>query len=184
MYGIINKSLKDMIVERFGADTWTDVLAESGVTSASFLRMRSYDDDITYALVGAASEVLNTPPGDCLELFGVYWVETTATKNYAALMDSAGGSFIDFLKNLNDMHDRIATTFLDYVPPYFRVEDNPDGSYLLHYISTREGLTPFVRGLLKGLSSRFSQQLVVISEKVVEVDQGNHTVFHVELQGL
>ena len=184
MYGIINKALKDMILERFGTGTWTEVLSESGVPDESFLRMRSYDDQVTYALVGAASKVLKAPAEDCLDMFGVYWVETIATKDYATLMGSAGSSLVEFLKNLNAMHDRIATTFLDYVPPYFRVDDNPDGSYLLHYISSREGLTPFVRGLLKGLAARFSQQLVVLTEEEVDVDIGSHTVFHIELQKL
>ena len=63
MYGLINNALKGMIEERFGEDQWQQVLTESGVPEDSFLTMRSYDDEITYSLAGAASKVLDAPRG-------------------------------------------------------------------------------------------------------------------------
>ena len=61
MYGLINSSLQSMIREKFGEEQWNNVLKASGVPEDSFLSMRSYDDAITYDLVGAASEVLGAP---------------------------------------------------------------------------------------------------------------------------
>lgn len=181
MYGIINRALKDMIVERFGDETWRVIALESGVSEESFLSMRSYDDETTYALVGAASKVLEAPAEDCLHMFGVYWINTTATEHYATLMDAAGDNLVAFLKNLNLMHDRISTTFLNYVPPYFQVNDGPEDTYHLHYISTREGLMAFVRGLLEGLSQRFGQTVTVLAEEERQVSEGSHIVFHIRI---
>ncbi|MFT6891664.1 MAG: hypothetical protein ACJASY_003723, partial [Halioglobus sp.] len=82
MYGLINNSLKNMILEQFGEDQWQKVVSTSGVSEDSFLTMRSYDDSITYSLAGAASDVLGAPVEDCLEMFGEYWVLETATKSY------------------------------------------------------------------------------------------------------
>jgi hypothetical protein len=180
MYGLINNSLKSMILDRFGEEQWQQVLAASGVPEDSFLTMRSYDDSITYSLAGAASEVLGAPVEDCLEMFGEYWVLETATNSYNMLLNAAGQDMIEFLGNMNALHDRITSTFLNYVPPEFYVEAKED-RHLIHYVSHREGLTPFVVGLLKGLAKRFDSELTIMSQTEMEVDQGAHTVFEVEI---
>ena len=180
MYGLINNSLKDMIREKFGEEKWQEVLQASGVPEDSFLTMRSYDDELTYALAGAASDVLGAPVDACLEMFGEYWVLETATKSYGTLLDAAGGDMLEFLGNMNALHDRITSTFLNYVPPEFYVEEKDNG-HEIHYLSKRKGLTPFVVGLLKGLAIRFDHTLNILDQREVEVEQGTHTIFNVEL---
>ena len=119
MYGLVNKALKDMIRDRFGEEQWQAVLSASGAQEDSFLAMRSYDDSITYSLAQAASEVLDAPLDTCLEMFGEYWVLETATKSYEILLNAAGQDIVEFLTNLNALHDRITSTFLNYSPPEF-----------------------------------------------------------------
>ena len=177
MYGLINSALQSMIREKFGEEQWQAVLEESGVPEDSFLTMRSYDDSITYDLAGAASTVLGAPVDACLEMFGEYWVLETATKSYGPLMDATGADLIGFLHNLNALHDRITGTFLNYVPPEFQVESLEDGRHRIHYISKREGLTPFVVGLLKGLAIHFNSAIDLHSVEPQAVTQGAHTVF-------
>lgn len=180
MYGLINNSLKSMIIEQFGEEQWQQVLSSSGVPEDSFLTMRSYDDQLTYALAGAASKVLGAPVDACLEMFGEYWVLETASKSYGMLLDAAGQDMLEFLGNMNALHDRITSTFLNYVPPEFFVEPKGDHT-LIHYVSKREGLTPFVVGLLKGLAKRFDCELTILSQTEMQVDSGAHTVFAVEI---
>lgn len=181
MYGLINNALKEMILEKFGEETWNDVLRESGVPEDSFLTMRSYDDEITYSLAGAASKVVGAPVEACLEMFGEYWVLETASKSYGMLLKAAGQNMVEFLQNMNALHDRITSTFLNYVPPEFFVEENGN-LHDIHYVSQREGLTPFVTGLLKGLGVRFETEVTILSQQSVEVETGEHTVFTVELK--
>ncbi len=180
MYGLINSSLKDMIQTKFGEEKWQEVLKISGVPEDSFLTMRRYDDALTYSLAGAASDVLGAPVEACLEMFGEYWVLETATKSYGVLLDAAGTDMLEFLSNMNALHDRITSTFLDYLPPEFHVEKN-DSGHKIHYLSQREGLTPFVVGLLKGLAIRFECKLSILDQEEVDVEQGAHTIFHVEI---
>jgi guanylate cyclase soluble subunit beta len=180
MYGLINNSLKDMIRERFGEEQWQAVLVASGVPKDSFLTMRSYDDAVTYSLAGAASEVLGAPVDDCMEMFGEYWVLETASKSYGMLLDAAGQDMVSFLQNMNALHDRITSTFLDYVPPEFYVEEQGD-HHLIHYVSKREGLTSFVVGLLKGLATRFGSEVIILGQTDVEVPAGTHVIFEVRI---
>ena len=182
MYGLINKSLRNMICERFGEAQWQSVLETSGVPGDSFLTMRSYDDEITYRLAGAASEVLGAPIEDCLEMFGEYWVLETASKSYASLMDASGTSLQEFLENLNALHDRITGTFLNYIPPEFRIEEMGGDQHRIHYISQRQGLTPFVTGLLHGLAKRFGNDLEIHEQRNMPVETGEYTVFEVTLR--
>ena len=182
MYGLINSSLQSMIRDKFGDEQWDKVLIASGVPEDSFLSMRSYDDAITYDLVGAASAVLGAPAEACLEMFGEWWVLETAARSYGPLMDAAGGDLVQFLRNMNALHDRITGTFINYVPPEFRVESLDGGRHRIHYVSKRQGLTPFVVGLLKGLAKRFHSELEFHSQKALPVTSGEHTVFEVTVK--
>ena len=179
MYGLINNALQNMIREKFGDEKWEEVLRRSGVPEDSFLTMRSYDDALTYRLAGTASEVLGAPVEACLEMFGEYWVLETASKSYGTLMDASGDTMVDFLRNMNSLHDRITGTFLNYVPPEFLVEDLEPPRYHIHYLSKRKGLTPFVEGLLKGLAIRFGSQLEILGREEREAAEGTHMVYEV-----
>ena len=182
MYGLINSSLQSMIREKFGEEQWISVLSASGVPEDSFLSMRSYDDAVTYDLVGAASAVLGAPAESCLEMFGEWWVLETAARSYGPLMDAAGKDLVEFLGNMNSLHDRITGTFINYVPPEFRVESLDGDRHRVHYISKRQGLTPFVVGLLKGLARRFDSNLEFHSQRALPVASGEHTVFEVTVR--
>jgi len=176
VYGLINNSLKSMILEKFGSEQWQLVLSESGVPDDSFLSLRSYEDSVTFALVEAASKVLGAPVDACLEMFGEYWVLEVASKSYGPLMNAVGQNMVEFLGNLNALHDRITSTFLYYVPPEFNIEAKGD-RHLIHYISQRECLSPFVVGLLRGLAMHFDCEMTILSQVSVEVERGAYTVF-------
>ena len=112
MYGLINKALREMVQERFGQEAWESVFEASGVPEDSFLTMRSYDDQLTYQLVGAASEVLGAPAEDCLVMFGEYWVAETASKSYGPLMDASGDNLIEFLVVMGLLVPPVAGVYL------------------------------------------------------------------------
>lgn len=184
MYGLINGALQEMIVSNYGDEVWADVLERSGVPESSFLAMQHYDDAYTYQLAGAAAEVLDAPLETCLEMFGGFWIKNVATRSFAVLMETTGSNTVDFLHNLNGLHDRITSTFLDYVPPEFRVEPIPekDQQYLVHYYSKRLGLTPFVIGLLKGLAEHFDDKLQILDLKTHENDGNTHAIFELTVK--
>lgn len=154
MYGLIHGAVRSMVEKHAGRDTWQRVAAEAGVGQAELLTMRSYDDDITFAIVNAAASVLEQPPAAFMEELGRYWVLEFAPRDYGALLDHAGPGLFRFLENLNDLHDRITTAFIEFRPPSFSVESIAEGT-LVHYRSDRTGLEPFVLGLLQGLAERF-----------------------------
>ena len=177
MYGLINKSLKSMVIDNHGADVWQEIMDASGIPVDSFISMQRYDDAITYSLVGAAATVLDTPTESCLEQFGFYWATVTAPETYSILLDTTGSNLIDFLEHTNELHDRITSTFIGYIPPYFEVS-RQDNRIALRYESKREGLTPFVIGVVKGLAERFNSTLVFDETQYIAVPEGETSVIH------
>jgi guanylate cyclase soluble subunit beta len=84
---------------------------------------------------------------------------------------------LEFLENLNELHDRISTTFLEYEPPEFRVSELQKNRMEVEYISHREGLNSFVSGLLVALSERFNEPMSIEATEDLSVDAGTHTKF-------
>jgi len=181
MYGVVNKSLKEMMIIQFGDERWQKVLDSSGVAADSFLSMRAYDDDVTYKLAQAAADELEIDLGDALRAFGVHWVEHTAAKEYGTLMRATGQDMLSFLENLNGLHDRISSTFLDYRPPSFLVDRDAAGGVSVLYTSERVGLTPFVEGLLSGLAGWFGETMDILEIRPEEVGSGEKTYFLVKM---
>ena len=58
MYGMVNQGIKDYVTDNLGEPTWRKILEKSGLDSDQFETMLAYDDDLTYKLVFAASDVL------------------------------------------------------------------------------------------------------------------------------
>jgi hypothetical protein len=178
MYGIVNKAIRDLIVTDFGMDAWNAVKDRAGVDLEFFVSNEPYPDEISYRLVGAASEVLSMPTEDILVRFGEHWVIKTGAESYGSLLKSGGGSLREFLLNLPDFHARVALLYPQLQPPEFTCTDVTDDSLRLHYFTHRPGLTGFVFGLLRGLSKLYETpaSIRLISSKAEGAD---HDIFDV-----
>lgn len=180
MYGMVNRAVRDMVLARFGSEAWQQIHTGANAP-ADFEKMQAYDDEVTYRLVGAASEHLGIPAADVMRAFGVYWVIETAEKGYGPLLALWGNSLEQFLGNLDALHSRVAETFAALQPPSFRVVRHGHGELEVHYTSHREGLAPFVVGLLEGVGQRFHTPVQV--EHVARKSDGQeHDVFRVRYE--
>lgn len=178
MYGLINRAVKGLVVERFGSDAWDRIRIRAGIDEEDFISMESYDDSVTYGLVAAATEELGLEASTILEAFGGYWVEYTAVEGYGELLNSVGDTLPEFLANLDQMHARVKMAFPDLKPPRFRVSDESEEGLMLHYFSHRPGLAPLVVGLVKGLADRFDRPVEVVSMRVGE-GEDEHDAFRI-----
>ena len=104
MYGIVNKAIQDLVTENFGADKWELIKEKSGVDIDYFLSNEPYDDDITYQLAGATSEIIGITVGQVLNAFGEWWILRTGKEKYGGLMEAGGNNLKEFLVNLPQFH--------------------------------------------------------------------------------
>lgn len=160
MYGLVNQAVRGLVIDNHGAAIWDEIRTKADAPE-SFVAMQPYDDAVTYGLVGAAVEVLGAPADAILFSFGEYWVKEIATVSYADLMSKTGVDFLDFVKNLDHMHSRIKVTFPDYRPPSFRVKELSPKQMQLDYYSNREGLLPFVEGLITAVAEHFDCEIAI-----------------------
>lgn len=178
MYGLVNKAVEDLVVAQFGEDKWEAIKAAAGIDVDVFVSNQAYPDEITYRLVGAASEVLKTSAEQILIAFGEHWVLKTANESYGPMMKAGGKNLREFLINLPNFHTRVAMIYPELKPPTFECTDVEENSLKLHYITHRPGLTTFVVGLVQGLGKLFNTPATC--EILAQQDQGaDHDVFQV-----
>lgn len=176
MYGIVNRAVEELIIERFGIDKWEEIKQKAGFNSEGFMTLKPYPDALTFKLVGAASEILNVPADTLLEAFGEYWILYTAEKGYGEMLNLAGDSFPSFLKNLNMLHGRVSNLMPELAPPQFECRNEKENSIELIYRSHRNGMIPMLYGLIKGLAKRFNKE-VVIEEIDSSVEENTTVIF-------
>ena len=174
MYGLVNKAIEDLVTEQFGREKWEAICVEAGHDDLGFIGMKSYPDELTYRLVGAASKVLGAGTDELLEAFGEYWILYTGSKGYGPLMDMAGSKFQDFLKNLDFLHHRVSGMMPQLAPPSFSVRIETPQSMELVYRSHRHGMVPMLKGLIRGLGKKFNQEVTV--ELLDSVEEADHTL--------
>ena len=178
MYGLVNRAIKDCILDGFGDEVWARVEKRSQTDASHYVSMTPYPDEVTLSIIGAACEELGTDAGTLLRTFGRFWVLNTANLEYGDLMALGGADLKTFLINLDQMHEQVAITFQNLRQPSFTLEETAD-QYLLHYRSERDGLSEFVVGLLQGLSEHFQEPLNV--EQVQSKAGGDdHDVFRLD----
>ncbi len=178
MYGMVNKAVEEMVCRNHGEKVWEEIKKKAGVEVDVFMTNEGYPDELTYNLVGAASEVLGVPAEQILTGFGEHWVLHTAQEGYGGLMQAGGDNLPDFLRNLPNFHQRVSMVFPDLQPPRFHCTDITDRSLRLHYISHREGLAPFVVGLMQGLGKMFKTPVTVRLAEA-KAEGADHDVFDV-----
>jgi hypothetical protein len=183
MYGLVNRAMQNLVTERFGEQTWEDIRRAADVEVEIFSSNEQYADDVTYALVGAASNILGIPAAALLEEFGKYWVTRTAVESYGSMMGATGNSVKEFLLNLPNLHNHVKMIFPNLKPPVFVVTDIKQQSLLLHYHTFRVGLRTFVVGLLHGLGQLYGTPVTVtsVAERGAATD---HDIFLVEWQSM
>lgn len=140
--------------------------------------MQSYPDSDTFKIVTAAVEELDTPIEKLLEDFGIHWVSHVAESAYGELFTMAGKSLPEFLKNLDELHVRVAAIMPNLVPPSFECTNETSNSIRVHYHSQRQGLAPMVVGLIEGLGLRFGTPCKVSIAEDASADE-NTVVFDV-----
>ena len=177
MYGMVNKAIQDLVSTNFGAEKWLEIKDKVGFEDDFFISMKSYPDQLTYDLVGAASEVLNLDSSAVLEAFGEYWILYTAEEGYGEMLALSGSSLEDFLNNLNLLHDRIAHIMPQLSPPKFSTKNIASNKVELTYESEREGLAPMVVGLLRGLGKRFDKKCEI--QQILHRNESGKDVFNV-----
>jgi hypothetical protein len=179
MYGIINQSIQDLVMKEYGEETWLKIIAKSGIDVSEFHNHEVYDDSYTYKLAAAIADVLYTDLDTVLKLFGEFWITEISLKKYPNMMSTGGKGFKDFMLNLPNFHNRVYLTYPELIAPEFKVWEE-DGSILVEYHSSRDGLGPLMEGMLQGIIKMFDEQQTMIIKEYSKKPEGpDHDLFRI-----
>ena len=160
MYGMINDAIKTMVTEVMGATAW-EKIQKKVLAPADFERMGTYDDALTYNLVGAVSEMSGQKPEAILEAFGRFWIQYASKTAYGPIIRMFGENFKECVTNLDQMHLKMGAMMPGMRAPQFSVIETNGSEFTVRYRSTRAGLSPMVKGLIEGLGIYFEQNVKV-----------------------
>lgn len=177
MYGLVNQAIQELVTRKAGEAGWRRVREDAGVADEVFIGAEPYPDELTARLVAGAARALEVEPGAFLVSLGEHWVLETALKHYGPLMRAGGDSMQTFLEHLPQLHTRVGLMLPALRPPGFRISERRERALRLHYSSGREGLEPFVRGLLRGLAVHFGVNLVLRERAPAADVPGERAVF-------
>ena len=170
MYGMVNRGIRDLVLAECGTEAWNGICERIGLSSADFNDSTSYDDAVTYDLVGEVSNELGWTPEDVLIAFGRHWVLFTGREGWGGLFDMAGDDMRTFVEGLDALHARVQASMPRSRMPSFAVSDAGAGVLDVEYRSDRPGLGPMVVGLLGGLAEYFDESWAV--EQLGRLDDG------------
>ncbi len=161
MYGMVNEGIRSFIVKNYGEGKWREIAKLANLKDEDFILLQIYSDKLTYDLVGAICQVLEITPSQALEAYGRYWISFAAGAGYENLLLMFGSDFRSCLHNLNHMHEHMGAYMSGIVAPAFHVVEESASEIKVDYFSKREGLAPFVLGLLHGLLDRYQEKGIV-----------------------
>lgn len=120
MYGWIYECLRQLVLEKYGPDTWKALTVLAGEPNVTFIRYEKYDDDGLMKLVSAASEHLKTPKDVLLEMFGHHYIIYTRGKGYGDLLRCLGSNIVEWLSNVDMLHSHISSSLPEMMTPHFK----------------------------------------------------------------
>jgi guanylate cyclase soluble subunit beta len=112
-----------------------------------------------------------------LEAFGNHFLKYCQKNGYDKILRVLGSNLHDFLTNLDNLHDHLATIYPGMRAPSFRVTHANDGTMHLHYYSEREGLSAIVKGLVMIVSKEFFKTEVIV--RTLEQCDDGHVILEV-----
>lgn len=163
MFGMVNNAFRAYVIETEGHAAWQDIVDRAALRADEFSAMAPYDDAVTLSIIGSMAEQSGRTVDDVLRDVGRYWVTFAKTTSFANLLAMIGRDFATVIASLDQMHARIQTSLPTLRPPAFSCRECDDGLVEVTYVSAREGLFPFVLGILEGLSAEFGQEIEVVT---------------------
>jgi hypothetical protein len=161
MYGIVNKSIEEMVIANHGEDQWLKIVNISGIGISFFICNEFYEDHITDTLVRAISDELSIPFDQLMFDFGEWWILRTVMEKYPGLLLVVGPDLKKFLVNFPDAYDRMKLIYPKIPDFQFRVTHIEENSIQIEIFSDQEGLGPFLKGVLCGLGKLYNSEVTV-----------------------
>jgi hypothetical protein len=155
MYGMIHRSVRQMVLDNLGEDAWYAIEQKLDIGPSELLSGMPYNDALTIAIISEASARLNLSMDTGMFELGRYWIRYADGGSLAPIMNFTGQTLASFIENLDRMHLAVSAAMPGTRLPSFTTISSAPGHLLVEYRSDRTGMEDFVIGLFDGLITRF-----------------------------
>ncbi len=155
MYGMIHRAVYDFVIDQHNEDEWETVKSALNVERDGMVSTFVYSDEQTMRLIKNAARLVGVDVPEFLCRLGAFWIMFSESGPYRQILDFTGDDLASFIKNLDKMHQAVISSTPKADVPSFTLVKEYSGELVVDYRSKREGLEPFVIGLLQGLLARF-----------------------------
>lgn len=150
-----------MAVAQLGEAAWETLAAGNALSSKHFIGVEYYSDAETLRIVSLISERLGFSMEQTLYEFGRHWVSFAGESAYGRMLQMAGNDLESFIDNLDRMHASIKSNMPRASLPSFQVLESDSRTIAVLYVSERDGLAPFVQGILSSVAERFGESVTI-----------------------
>lgn len=162
MHGTVTHAMREMIQSTHGHDVWAKACSWSGLDADTvILASRNYPDALMHQVASGACAVLEKQPEELLREFGRYWILEVTANRYGGLLEMCGSTFREFMLHLPEFHDRVMLLYPEIRAPEFSSLELDNEDFKVLYRSHRDGMQPFVQGILEGICRRFGVEKTV-----------------------
>src|SRR5690349_15983817 len=149
--------LRKFANKSFGDQAWSTLLTSAGLEGSAYLASRSYPDEQVTALVGAASRISGTPPGQLLEAFGEF-IAPDLLEMFRSLIRSDWRT-LDVLENTEEaIHKVVRLQYADAAPPYLHATRTAADAVTIVYTSPRR-LCAIAKGIARGVAAHYDEAI-------------------------
>ncbi|HAT4425245.1 heme NO-binding domain-containing protein [Legionella pneumophila] len=160
MKGIVFTSLNEMIIEKFGIETWDQLINSLALPSGgSYTAGGTYSDTEFQQLVHTIAKMKNLKDSAFLESFGKYIFPVLSNK-YPFFLKK-GMSLKKFLKSIDrTIHLEVEKLYPDEKLPSITYEEPVSNQLIMLYRSHRK-LCHFAIGLIHGAAQHFKKEITI-----------------------
>lgn len=158
MQGIIFTLFADMVVEKFGMETWNDVLASAAVPSSGvYTTGRAYEDGEMHALLQALCRRIQLDVESAMRAFGQYLFPHLMASLPAG--QTCATTFPELLQSIESViHSEVRRLNPEANPPTIRCRHLEPDLIALHYRSYRD-LCCVCEGILQGAAAHYGLRI-------------------------
>ncbi|VEL35871.1 unnamed protein product [Protopolystoma xenopodis] len=155
MYGLIIEGVKHFVDTVYGEDVWPILLELANVRNREFQTRSVYQETIIERLMVALAKMIDSTPADLLYQNGKHFVTFMCEAGYQKLLRVLGRDFVNFMHNLDNLHEYLRFSYPKIRPPSFVVISETPKQIELQYCTKRNGYAPYVSGQLQAIAEKF-----------------------------
>ncbi|KAF7626010.1 Guanylate cyclase domain-containing protein [Meloidogyne graminicola] len=161
-----------MMIRMFGEEFWKEAMHKAGFESGKEnIINHHYPDSDTYKIVDSVSTLAKIPREEIWEMYGAFLIEYTMETGWDQMLRAMSQNLkVVYKANLRG--------------PSFRCEENLDKTITLHYFTSRSGLYPIVKGVIREVARRvFTMEISITvtgrTQRTVQMSAGERVEEHV-----